>query len=163
MTAGAAYGNGIYLAGDISVSAGYSGRASNNNSIIIGCVNLLNSEQYHKGAFSASGIYVVPNEKDVLMVIVTDGQENASKRFSRSMINNFIEDKQKNNNWTYVYLFNDLSTATQGDSIGCMRSAVASNCVVQQENFGDYISSQLNSAIGNYRSQGVSVQSQLNS
>ena len=79
------------------------------------------------------------------------------------MINNFIEDKQKNNNWTYVYLSNDLSTATQGDSIGCMRSAVASNCVVQRESFGEYISSQLNSAIGNYRSQGVSVQSQLNS
>ena len=103
------------------------------------------------------------NEKDVLMVIVTDGQENASKRFSRAMINNFIEDKQKNNSWTYVYLSNDLSTATQGDSIGCASSRVASNCVVQQENFGDYISSQLNSAIGNYRSQGVSVQSQLNS
>ena len=58
------------------------------------------------------------NEKEVLMVIVTDGQENASKRFNRSMINNFIEDKQKNNNWSYVYLSNDLSTASKGDSIG---------------------------------------------
>ena len=96
------------------------------------------------------------------MVIVTDGQENTSHRFNRIMVNNMIEDKQKNNNWTYVYLSNDLSTAKQGDSIGCVKSSFASNCVVEQESFGDYISSQLNSAIGNFRCKGVSVQSQLN-
>ena len=131
-------------------------------------VKLLTPEHYMPNGstalFDAIGdtISWFRNEKDVLMVIVTDGQENASHRFNRTMINNMIEDKQKNNNWTYVYLSNDLSTAKQGDSIGCTTSRVASNCVVEQESFGDYISSQLNSAIGNYRCKGVSVQSQLN-
>ena len=131
-------------------------------------VKLLTPEHYMPNGstalFDAIGdtISWFRNEKDVLVVIVTDGQENASHRFSRTMINNMIEDKQKNNNWTYVYLSNDLSTAKQGDSIGCTTSRVASNCVVEQESFGDYISTQLNSAIGNFRCKGVSVQSQLN-
>jgi len=132
-------------------------------------IKLLTSEDYipngSTALFDAIGntISWFRNEKDVLMVIVTDGQENASHKFNQNMINNMIDDKQKNNNWTYVYLSNDLSTAKQGDSIGCVKSHFSSNCVVEQESFGDYIKTELNSAIGNYRSNGTSVQSQLNS
>jgi len=134
----------------------------------INCVNNLTNEDYiptgSTALFDAIGktISRFRNERDVLMVIVTDGEENASSRFNKSMINNMIEDKQKNNNWTYVYLSNDLSTAKQGDSIGCTPSRFASNCVVEQESFGDFMSQELNCAIKNYRSAGVSVQSQLN-
>ena len=38
------------------------------------------------------------NEKDVLMVIVTDGADNASKKYTRRDIENMIEEKKRNNN-----------------------------------------------------------------
>lgn len=102
------------------------------------------------------------NEKDVLLVIVTDGQENASRSFNKSEVTKMIEDKKKNNGWTYVYLSNDLKTASQGDSIGCQRSSYATNAIVEQQHFGKYMSNTLNSAISNFRRDGLSVQSQLN-
>jgi Mg-chelatase subunit ChlD len=102
------------------------------------------------------------NEKDVLMVIVTDGQENSSKNYNKKQINRMIEEK-KESGWSYVYLSNDLSTETQGNDIGLQKSSLSSNCRVTQENYGDFISNNLNKAIKNYRSYGMNVQSQLNS
>jgi len=101
------------------------------------------------------------NTKDVLMVIVTDGQENASKHYRKYEIESMIENQKSKYGWTYVYLSNDLTTYAQGNSIGLERSAVVSNCVVDQDSYGKFIGSTLNSAIGNYRSKGISVQSQL--
>lgn len=101
-------------------------------------------------------------EKDVLMVIVTDGQENASKRYTKDVITKMLDEKQKNRNWSYVYLSNDLKTAAQGDSIGLKESSWSSNQMVSQSAFGDYCSNKLNSAISNYRRTGLSVQKQLN-
>jgi hypothetical protein len=102
-------------------------------------------------------------ESDVLMVIVTDGLENASKDYNRSMINQMLEEKKVHRNWSYVYLSNNLENAGQGLSMGIGTNAFCSNVVVNQDSYGSYISSKLNVAIGNLRSKGVSVQSQLNS
>ena len=102
------------------------------------------------------------NEKDVLLVIVTDGQENASRSFNKGEVNRMIEDKKKTHNWTYVYLSCDLNTASQGADLGCYKSSYATNAIVGQESFGAYMSTHLNSAISNYRKDGVSVQRQLN-
>jgi len=102
------------------------------------------------------------NEQDVLMVIVTDGEENASTRYTKSQINRMIDEKKDKNNWTYVYLSSDLNTELQGNNIGLKQSNYTSNCCVGQSNFGNFIGQSLNNAIGNYRSKGVSVQSQLN-
>lgn len=102
------------------------------------------------------------NEKDVLMVIVTDGQENASKSFRKDEITHMIEDKKNNNGWTYVYLSNDISTSSQGDFLGLKKSSYATNNIVKQENFGTYLSNDVNAAIRDYRRNGVSVQSILN-
>ena len=49
-------------------------------------------------------------ERDVLMVIVTDGQENASKQYNRKEVMDMLDEKQKYCNWTYVYLSNDITT-----------------------------------------------------
>lgn len=132
-------------------------------------INMLSSEDYKPNGSTAlydcigDTIEWFRNEKDVLMVIVTDGQENASRSFSKNEVNRMIENKKKNNNWTYVYLSNDLKTASQGDNIGCKTSEYATNAMIDQAEFGSYVSKKLNSAISNYRRDGVSVQKQLNS
>ena len=100
-------------------------------------------------------------ERDVLMVIITDGQENASKHFTKTQVTDMLQEKQKYCNWSYVYLCNDLSTASQGNSIGLNNSKFSANCVVDQTNYGSFIKNKLNSAISNYRQYGTSVQSQL--
>lgn len=101
------------------------------------------------------------NEREVLMVIVTDGQENSSKRYTKTEINKMIDEKRDKNNWTYVYLSSDLNTQIQGNNIGLQQSNYTSNCCVGQNNFGKFIGKSLNSAITGYREKGVSVQSQL--
>ena len=101
-------------------------------------------------------------ESDVLMIIVTDGAENASKKYSHKQITEMMDEKKKHRNWTYVYLSNDLSTKAQGDNLGLRESRAVSNCVVSQNNYGDFLGNRVNAAISNYRTKGVSVQSQLN-
>lgn len=101
------------------------------------------------------------NSRDVLMVIVTDGQENASKTYKKYEIESLIETQKSKYGWTYVYLSNDLSTFSQGNGIGLRASTTVTNKMVDQSSYGKFIGDTLNSAIGNYRSKGVSVQSQL--
>ena len=132
-------------------------------------VNLLTSADYTPSGSTAlydaigTTIEWFKNEKNVLMVIVTDGQENSSRTYSRSMINHMIEEKKTYSGWSYVYLSNDLSTEKQGNDIGLKKSNYSSNCKVKQENYGDFLGSELNVAISNCRKYNVSVQSQLNS
>lgn len=100
-------------------------------------------------------------DNDVLMIIVTDGQENASKKYNKSQVNALIDNKKLNNNWSYVYLSSDLNTEIQGNNIGLKTSSYSANCQVQQKDFGNYIGSNINSAITKCRKTGVTVQSQL--
>lgn len=102
------------------------------------------------------------NEKNVLMVIVTDGQENASKKYTKSQINQMIDEMKEKNSWTYVYLSSDLNTEIQGNNIGLKQSNYTSNCRIDQNNYGKFIGRTLNSAITGCRKTGISVQSQLN-
>lgn len=63
MTCGQAYGPGIYLANNMAMSFGYCRNSNINDYYIMGVVQVLNSEKYKKNI----GIYVVPNESDVLL------------------------------------------------------------------------------------------------
>lgn len=102
------------------------------------------------------------NEKDVLMVIITDGQENASRKYNKSYVNEKIEHMKSTKEWTYVYLSCDLTTSAQGNQIGCNVSNYCSNVVRNVGAYGDFISQDLNIALSNYRKKGESVQRQLN-
>lgn len=101
-------------------------------------------------------------ERDVLMVVVTDGQENASKKYRKSRVMEMLKEKEDYCGWSYVYLGCDLQTAKQGDSMGFQKSAQASNCCVMKEGYSKFIDGDLNIAIKNRRTQGISVQAQLN-
>jgi len=101
-------------------------------------------------------------EENVLLVIVTDGYENASQVYRHKEIKDALEEKNRNRGWTYVYLANDLSVAQQGNNLGCQRSAFSSNCQVNIESYGDFVLNDLNSAIKRSRLDGTSVQSVLN-
>lgn len=132
-------------------------------------VKLLHTENYVPDRSTAlydaigSTINWFRNEKDVLLVIVTDGQENASTSFTKQQVLDLVKQKEEQCGWTYVYLSCDLAASQQGSNIGLTKSAYATNSVVDQSQFGAYISSNLNSAVKNYRKEGISVQSQLNS
>jgi Mg-chelatase subunit ChlD len=101
------------------------------------------------------------NEKNVLMIIVTDGQENASRYYSKRDVYNMIENKKKRDEWSFVYLSNDLRTAEQGEHIGLSNSLNSSNCILNPNDYGDFVSNELNTAIKNYRRTGMSIQRQL--
>ena len=102
------------------------------------------------------------DEKDVLMVVVTDGQENASQTFKRHQVMNMIENMKNTKNWSYVYLSCDITTEKQGYGLGLNKSDYSSNVVIKQNMMSNYLSDNLNSACTQYRKTGESVQMQLN-
>lgn len=130
-------------------------------------VNLLSYRDYNPEGSTAlydsiaDTLQWMNKQKNVLVVIVTDGQENASKTYNKNAVTEMIEQRKLEDGWSFVYLSNDLSTFEQGNSIGLKRSAVVSNCVRGQESFGKFISKDLNYAIKECRYNGTSVQSQL--
>jgi hypothetical protein len=136
------------------------------NKLLTNVNSLTNADYMPEGStalYDAIGQTIVRfrNEKNVLMVIVTDGQENASKKYTRNQINKMIDDKKKNNDWTYVYLSSDINTEIQGNNIGLQSSATSSNCQVNMNSFDNFIGTKLNKAISNFRQKGISVQSQI--
>ena len=130
--------------------------------------NLLEPRDYEPSGSTAlydaigSTINRFRNEKDVLLVIITDGQENASRKYNKSYVNEKIEQMKNKNGWTYVYLSCDLSTSQQGKNIGCTNSSYSSNVVRDVNSYGEFVSNNLNSAIRNFRTNGLSVQQQIN-
>jgi len=103
------------------------------------------------------------NEKNVLMIVVTDGQENSSRKYTnKKQITDTVAKMQNEQGWNYVYLSCDIATAEQGNNMGFATSTTSSNKVVRQEDFGQFISLQLNSAISTSRKSNVPVSSQLN-
>jgi hypothetical protein len=67
------------------------------------------------------------NEKNVLVVIVTDGEENSSKKYDRETIAKRIDQLKddKSADWSFVYIGCDSVTERQGASIGMRAGA---NC-----------------------------------
>jgi len=56
-------------------------------------------------------------ESPVLVVIQTDGQENASRQFTKQMVKALIEERQ-NSGWTFAFLGADIDAYTASSAIG---------------------------------------------
>lgn len=101
-------------------------------------------------------------ERDVLLVIITDGHENASKKYNLTDVKKMLEEKKDYCGWSYIYLSDDLSKARQGTSLGCNVSNYSTNCVREQAAFGSYISNDICGAVSQFRKKGANIQTQLN-
>ena len=56
--------------------------------------------------------------KKVVMAIITDGYENASREFNRPQIKKMIEAKKENDKWQFVFLSADLDSIQDAQSFG---------------------------------------------
>lgn len=61
-----------------------------------------------------------------LVVVFTDGQENASKEFNKNTIFKLLEQKTEQGNWTFVYMGSDPSTWGEAMSIGIPKGSTMS-------------------------------------
>jgi uncharacterized protein YegL len=54
----------------------------------------------------------------VMMVIVTDGQENASKEYDSRKVRLMIQELEQSENWQFIYLGADLDNFADADMLG---------------------------------------------
>jgi len=66
------------------------------------------------------------SEPNVIFLVMTDGEENASKHFSYSQITQSIKKVKESKNWNFIYLSEDIDTFKQGEKLGY--SSAAYNC-----------------------------------
>lgn len=58
------------------------------------------------------------SEKDVVMIIATDGMENASREYSHTSMLSLINQQRNVNNWKFIYLSENPETERQGEYMG---------------------------------------------
>jgi hypothetical protein len=60
----------------------------------------------------------------VVFVVLTDGQENSSREFSKDQIEKMVKEKTEKNDWQFVFLSADLAAIGDAISIGIPANAV---------------------------------------
>jgi hypothetical protein len=91
----------------------------------------------------------------VMMVIVTDGEENASKYVTYNELQLKIENR-KSHGWNFIYLCNNIGVSEAGVNMGFTRSAPTatfsqSNNIAVGDNFGSAITECLSAATQSFR------------
>ena len=64
-----------------------------------------------------NSIKLKENDKDVIMIIMSDGEENCSKFFNLENIKTTIKQK-KSNNWEFIYIATNQDAKKVGESMG---------------------------------------------
>jgi hypothetical protein len=83
---------------------------------------------------------------DVSLVIITDGEDNTSKSFTRGRIRDMIAKKKAKQNWDIIYLCANESGFAAGAAMG-----VSSNISVPQAQFASNISNDMSYAVQQQR------------
>ena len=84
----------------------------------------------------------------VVMVILTDGGENASKFYSRNLVAETIKELDSTGKWTFSFLGADLDAVSASDNLNIRRENIIS---FNKENYSG-IMDQMSSSIRNYES-----------
>lgn len=74
-------------------------------------------------------------EQDNIMVILTDGQENASHRFSEASIQPLIQNLENNNGWLFHFLGADQNAWAAAQRIGLSDSRFANSYAATQDGY----------------------------
>lgn len=61
---------------------------------------------------------VCPAKRRVLIMIMTDGLENASKEYNKARVKSLIEATKSDYNWNYVFIGANIDSASEADSMG---------------------------------------------
>ena len=61
---------------------------------------------------------IYAKNRAVLFVIVTDGQENSSKEYSKAQIKKMISDKQEKYDWEFIFLGANIDAVSEAQSLG---------------------------------------------
>jgi hypothetical protein len=69
----------------------------------------------------------------VLMLIITDGQENASREYDSQQLKRMIQEHEQNENWQFVYLGTDLSNFADAGALGFKYKASSYKVNLQQK------------------------------
>ncbi len=95
-----------------------------NKSGILASVPFMQNKDYIPGGctalYDAVGMTInkYMDEKNVVVVIATDGGENASKEYNHKQVTEMISTCAEENKWKFIYLSENLDTYKQGNSIG---------------------------------------------
>lgn len=97
-------------------------------------VQYLNRETYVPRGYTAlldavgksiAALGDVPETEKVLFIIITDGQENASREYKHAQIAQMIKDKDALDNWSFVFMGADENAWSQGTSFGISYGNIA--------------------------------------
>lgn len=69
----------------------------------------------------------------VMMVIITDGQENASREYDSQRVKRLIQKHEQNENWQFIYLGSDLSNFADAEALGFKYKASSYKANLQQK------------------------------
>ncbi|EPL3989749.1 vWA domain-containing protein [Providencia stuartii] len=64
----------------------------------------------------------ITKNNNVLFVIITDGEENSSHKYSQSKIKSMIKSAEMEDKWDFIFLGANIDAITAADSIGISRS-----------------------------------------
>ncbi|MBA7652188.1 hypothetical protein ES703_60018 [subsurface metagenome] len=93
-------------------------------------------------------IQSMPEAKDVLFVIMTDGYENYSKEFKAEAVKKMIKEKEKDCGWKFLFLGADLANFNDAFNVG-----INFNFNVSKKDMNTaYVN--LSNTVGHYRSTG---------
>lgn len=74
------------------------------------------------------------DEYNVIFLIMTDGEENASRKYNYEMITGLIKEMKDHKNWNFIYLSEDIKTFKQAESIGVSNDAYNCNNILSGKN-----------------------------
>ena len=77
------------------------------------------------------------SESGVIMLVATDGEENASTRYTYKQMVDKVKYLRENKNWNFIYLSEDIDTFKQGAAMGITQATMnCNNIAVGKDSLG---------------------------